>query len=109
MDLLATFYVLLAFGFIGYVLMLLRFEVVPILMGLILGPMLEENFRRTLLLSRGDFAVFVQRPISATALAVCAGLIIWSVWSYIRGKGGVPDFEELIESERTAAPAREAS
>ncbi|MGB4925207.1 MAG: tripartite tricarboxylate transporter permease, partial [Giesbergeria sp.] len=46
-------WVLLAFGIVGYLMALLRLEVVPVLLGLILGPMLEENFRRTLLLSRG--------------------------------------------------------
>lgn len=73
--------VLLAFGIIGYLMALLRFEPVPVLLGFILGPMLEENFRRTLLLSRGDFDVFLERPITATALAVCLFLLIWTVWS----------------------------
>jgi putative tricarboxylic transport membrane protein len=102
-------YALLAFGFIGYMLLLLRFEVVPIIMGLILGPMLEENFRRTLLLSRGDFAVFFQRPISATALAVCAVLVIWSIRSYMRGKGGVPKVEDLLKRDLPSAHARNIS
>ena len=74
-------WVLLAFGVVGYLMALLRLEVVPVLLGLILGPMLEENFRRTLLLSQGSFSVFVERPITAVALAVCAFLLIWSVWS----------------------------
>jgi len=77
-------YVLLAFGVLGFVMLLLRFEVVPLLLGFILGPMFEEYFRRTLLLSRGSFAVFVQRPITAVALAVTLGLFLWSVWAWTK-------------------------
>ena len=79
-------WVLLAFGIMGYLMALLRLEVVPVLLGLILGPMLEENFRRTLLLSRGSFSVFVERPITAVALAVCAFLLIWTVWGSMRSR-----------------------
>ena len=79
-------WVLLAFGVVGYLMALVRLEVVPVLLGLILGPMLEENFRRTLLLSRGSFSVFVERPITAVALAVCAILLIWSVWGSMKKK-----------------------
>lgn len=77
-------WVLLAFGIVGYLMAILRLEVVPVLLGLILGPMLEENFRRTLLLSRGSFSVFVERPITAVALGVCAFLLLWSVWGSLR-------------------------
>ncbi len=79
-------WVLLVFGVLGYLMALLRLEVVPVLLGLILGPMLEENFRRTLLLSRGSFSVFFERPITAVALTVCAGLLIWSIWGSMKKK-----------------------
>ena len=79
-------WVLLVFGILGYLMALLRLEVVPVLLGLILGPMLEENFRRTLLLSRGSFSVFVERPITAVALGVCAFLLIWTVWGSMKKK-----------------------
>ncbi|HEY9095017.1 MAG TPA: tripartite tricarboxylate transporter permease [Hydrogenophaga sp.] len=77
-------WVLLVFGVIGYLMALLRLEVVPVLLGLILGPMLEENFRRTLLLSRGDFSVFIERPITVVALGVCAALLLWAIWGTVR-------------------------
>jgi TctA family transporter len=77
-------YVLLGFGVVGYLMLLLRFEVVPVLLGLILGPMFEENLRRTLLLSRGSFSVFIERPITAAALGVSAFLLLWSVWGFFR-------------------------
>ncbi len=72
-------------GIMGYALMVLRFEPAPLLLGYILGPMLEENLRRALLLSRGDPMVFMQRPISATLLALTGALLAWAVWSTLRG------------------------
>src|SRR5450759_271996 len=53
-----------AFGFIGYLFIKLGCEPAPLLLGFILGPMMEENLRRALLLSRGDWSVFVTRPLS---------------------------------------------
>ena len=74
----------LAFGVIGAVLMTLEFSVAPILLGFVLGPMVEENFRRALLLSRGDLMVFVQRPISAWFIGASALLILLQVWAFLR-------------------------
>jgi putative tricarboxylic transport membrane protein len=82
---------LLAFGLIGFGMLLLRLEPVPLLLGYILGVPFEENFRRTLLLSHGDFSVFVGRPISAAALAVAALVLAWSLASYLRGRDKAPD------------------
>jgi putative tricarboxylic transport membrane protein len=67
------------FGFIGYMFTRLGLEAAPLMLGFILGPMLEENFRRALLISRGDFSAFVTRPISGTLLAVIAIFITWQV------------------------------
>ena len=61
-----------AFGFIGYLFLKLGCEPAPLLLGFILGPMMEENLRRALLLSRGDWSVFVTRPLSAGLLAAAA-------------------------------------
>ncbi|MGS1007480.1 tripartite tricarboxylate transporter permease [Achromobacter anxifer] len=74
----------LAFGVIGAILMTLEFSVAPILLGFVLGPMVEENFRRALLLSRGDLAVFVERPISAWFIGASALLIFLQVWTFLR-------------------------
>ncbi|AOB31261.1 hypothetical protein AKI39_11985 [Bordetella sp. H567] len=68
-------YVTAAFGAVGYLWAKLKCEGAPLLLGLVLGPMMEENFRRALLLSRGDFTTFLQRPISAGLLAATVGLI----------------------------------
>ncbi|MNK88346.1 Tripartite tricarboxylate transporter TctA family protein [compost metagenome] len=63
------------FGVVGYAFIKLGCEPAPLLLGLILGPMMEENLRRALLLSRGDWSVLVTRPISASLL-VCAMLLL---------------------------------
>jgi len=65
-----------AFGFIGYLFIKLGCEPAPLLLGFILGPMMEENLRRSLLLSRGDWSVFVTRPLSASLLAAALLLLI---------------------------------
>jgi len=73
----------IAFGLLGALFMALDFPLAPILLGLVLGPMIEENFRRALLLSRGNMAVFVTRPISAGFIAACALVVsgvAWSAW-----------------------------
>ena len=56
--------IMTAFGVLGYVFRKLDCEPAPLLLGLVLGPMLEENFRRALVLADGDFSIFVTRPIS---------------------------------------------
>jgi TctA family transporter len=67
------------FGFIGYLFMRLKLDPAPLMLGFILGPMLEENFRRAMLISRGDFRVFINRPISGTLIALIALFIVWQV------------------------------
>lgn len=74
----------LAFGLAGAVFATLDFPAAPILLGYVLGPMVEENFRRTLLLSRGDMMVLFQRPISATFMSVCIALVLAQVFFWLR-------------------------
>jgi len=69
---------------IGAVFAALDFPAAPILLGYVLGPMVEENFRRALLLSRGDLLVFVKRPISAGFMAACALLILVQLFFALR-------------------------
>lgn len=63
-------YVVLIFGVAGYFLTKLGFEMTPLLLGFVLGPIIEENFRRALVISGGDPSIFVVRPLSATLLAL---------------------------------------
>jgi putative tricarboxylic transport membrane protein len=74
----------LVFGLMGAVFASLDFPIAPILLGFVLGPMVEENFRRTLLISRGDMMVFLERPISACVMAVCALLILTQLFFALR-------------------------
>jgi putative tricarboxylic transport membrane protein len=72
------------FGFLGIVFVKLECEPAPLLLGFVLGPMMEENLRRALLLSRGDPAVFVTRPLSATMLALAVLLLLVVVAPNVR-------------------------
>ncbi len=74
------------FGFIGWVFVKLECEPAPLLLGFVLGPMMEENLRRALLLSRGDPTVFFTRPISAVMLSIAAVLLLVIIAPSIRKK-----------------------
>ncbi|MCY1255391.1 Tripartite tricarboxylate transporter TctA family protein [compost metagenome] len=75
-----------AFGVIGYLFIKLKCEPAPLLLGFVLGPMMEENFRRSLLLSRGDFSVFVTRPLSLGLLIAAAVLVLVVAMPSIKSK-----------------------
>ena len=74
------------FGMVGYIFHKLGTEPAPLLLGFILGPMMEENLRRALLLSRGDWSVFVTRPLSAGLLAAAALLLIIVLLPSVKNK-----------------------
>jgi putative tricarboxylic transport membrane protein len=82
-------------GLLGYILLRLGFHPAPILLGFVLGPRFEENFRRAMLISRGDIGVFVERPISAIFIALCVLLIGVQIYVRLRGpkKARAPAFE----------------
>ena len=79
-------YAMALFGVVGYALVKLDFEPAPLLLGFVLGPMLEEFLRRAMLMSRGDFSVFVTEPISAVLLLLAAGLLALVLLPSIRAK-----------------------
>ena len=79
-------YITAVFGLVGYLFLRLDMEPAPLLLGFILGPMLEENFRRAMLLSRGSFSAFVNRPISATLLSVIGVLVVWQLVAFFRAR-----------------------
>jgi TctA family transporter len=68
-------YIAAGFGIAGYLFMKMGCEPAPLLLGFILGPMMEENLRRALLLSRGDWTTFLSRPLSA-GLLIAAFLMV---------------------------------
>ena len=79
-------YLTVLFGLVGYILVKLDCEPAPLLLGFILGPMMEENLRRAMLLARGDVTVFVTRPISAVLLLMTVGVLAVMVSPAIRRK-----------------------
>jgi TctA family transporter len=82
------------FAAFGYLLLKLRCEPAPLLLGFILGPMMEENLRRALLLSRGDWSTFVSRPLSAGLLVAALLLIVVVALPSIRSKREIAFQEE---------------
>jgi TctA family transporter len=79
-------FMLIVFGLMGYLLLRWKFEPAPLLLAFILGPLLEDNFRRALNISYGDFMIFVERPISATLLAIAFLLIGLMITPALRKK-----------------------
>jgi TctA family transporter len=92
-------FITVAFGALGYLFMRLEMDPSPLMLGFILGPMLEENFRRSMLLSRGSFEVFVNRPISGTLIGLIALFILWQTVSFFRQRGGSA---KVLEAEPAA-------
>ncbi|MFN3565761.1 MAG: tripartite tricarboxylate transporter permease, partial [Burkholderiaceae bacterium] len=79
-------YMTAAFGVVGYVFYKLKCEPAPLLLGFILGPMMEENLRRAMLLSRGDPTTFVTRPLSLALLLMAAALLVIVALPAIKAK-----------------------
>jgi putative tricarboxylic transport membrane protein len=75
-----------AFGLVGYLFTKLGCEPAPLLLGFILGPMMEEHLRRAMLLSRGDWSVFITRPLSAGLLAAALLLLVIVTLPAIKAK-----------------------
>lgn len=75
-----------AFGVLGYLFVKLDCEPAPLLLGFILGPLLEENLRRAMLMSRGDASVFLTSPISAVTLLLAAALLAITLLPMVRRK-----------------------
>lgn len=76
----------LVFGWAGYLMRLFRFEAAPFLIGFVLGPMMEEQLRRAMLLSRGDPTTFLTRPISGTLIAITVLLLVYAIASSVRNR-----------------------
>jgi putative tricarboxylic transport membrane protein len=79
-------YVMIAFGIIGYFMRKLGYEPAPLVLAFVLGPMLENNLRKSLILSQGDLWTFVQRPISAACLALALVLLVAPLLPSLRKK-----------------------
>src|ERR1700693_1888572 len=97
------------FGLLGAILLYLEFPLAPIVLGYVLGPLVEENFRRALILSRGDLAVFYHRPISATIISVAALLVVAQLYFGIRAARRDRSGSPLIESLDAASQEKPMS
>lgn len=93
-------FITVAFGALGYLFMRLEMDPSPLMLGFILGPMLEENFRRSMLLSRGSFEVFINRPISGTLISLIAAFVLWQTVAFFRQRGKA---KELVVTEPVAS------
>ena len=87
-------YAMALFGLIGYALVKLDFEPAPLLLGFVLGPMLENNLRKALILSQGELSGFLSRPISAACLILAAVLLLSAVLPGLRRKREAIALEE---------------
>lgn len=76
--------IMVIFGVIGYVMRKLDCEPTPLLLGLVLAPLLEENFRRTMMMSGGDATIFFTRPISLSFLLLSVVLLATMTMSSVR-------------------------
>jgi len=80
-------WVMLVFGALGYVMRRAHYPLAPIIIGMILGDVLESNFRRSLLLSHNGPMIFIERPISAVIIAIDVILLITIIVSTLRASG----------------------
>lgn len=80
---------LLLFGFLGYGLRLYGYPIAPVVVGLILGPMAEQQLRRALAIAQGDWTTLVSTPLSAALLGIAALALIVPMLMRLRGKGQV--------------------
>ena len=69
-------YVMILFGLVGYLMKKLEYEPAPLVLAFVLGPLLENNLRKAMILSQGSFAIFLTRPISAVCLLVALFLLV---------------------------------
>ena len=85
-------------GVVGYILILLDFHPASILLGFVLGPRFEENFRRALLIGHGDALLFVERPISAFFLLLCVVLVGTQIYMRFRKRNGLATPDTAIDA-----------
>ncbi len=77
---------MILFGVLGYLLKKFGYESAPLILAVVLGPMLEQNLRQSLLLSRGSFMIFITRPISGVILGVAFLLLLTNIFPSVRKK-----------------------
>jgi TctA family transporter len=89
-------FMIAVFGVLGYALIKLGCEPAPLLLGFVLGPLLEDHVRRALIISRGDPMTFVERPVSAALLLIAAAALALAILPAIRRRREVVFKEEEV-------------
>lgn len=79
-------YLMLGFGVLGYLMRKFGYEPAPLVLAFVLGPMMENNLRKSLILSQGDFSIFVSRPISLACLVLAALLLLSALLPWLNAK-----------------------
>ncbi len=92
-------------GVAGYLMRRYDFPTAPVIIGMILGPLAEQNFRQAMTISAGDWTIFFTRPLSLTILIIAAGLVVGpKLWGM---RGSQPDRRAILASSQTM-PSRPA-
>ncbi|HSR13551.1 MAG TPA: tripartite tricarboxylate transporter permease, partial [Thermodesulfobacteriota bacterium] len=87
--------IMISFGVIGYVFKKFDYDAAPLILALVLGPMFDVAFRRSLMLSEGDLTVFITRPISLVLLGTASLILIFPLLPWLSRKRRV--IEEMNE------------
>jgi putative tricarboxylic transport membrane protein len=91
-------YTTATFGVLGYIFLRFKLDAAPLILGFILGPMLEENFRRAMLIYRGNLGVFLTQPISAVLVGLILLFFAWQLFSFLRAQGK-PRVAQRVQSK----------
>lgn len=87
-------YIILIFGIVSYFLRRMDFQLVPILLGIVLGPLAEKNFRRAMVISDGSFKIFFTRPISCAFIVIAVGSVLVFAYRNYKSKAAIKAAEE---------------
>jgi putative tricarboxylic transport membrane protein len=79
-------YIMLIFGVFGYLMKKFEYEGAPLVLAFVLGPMMEHNLRKSLIISQGDFSIFFTRPLAAASMVISLALLIFPLIPWIRKK-----------------------
>ncbi len=87
-------YIMLIFGIAGYLMKKFEYEPAPLILAFVLGPMMEQNLRKSLIMSQGDFSIFISRPLAAVSLIVAFILLVSPLIPWLRKKRDIIPKEE---------------
>ncbi len=88
-------YIMVVFGIVGYLMKKFEYEGAPLVLAFVLGPLLENNLRKSLIMSQGDFSIFFIRPLSAICLLIAFFLLVSPLIPWMRKKRKEIPIEEI--------------